>query len=492
MAASSCNPKALVKARRPSSRMARLSAYTIGVLAVCALWRLAQRTRIELRNQHLQRGRKVVILGAGFAGRHAAMELAAQLPRPEDGDITLIDQNSFLLFTPMLTEAAGGEVDTHHIVSSARQLPQRINFMQACVEHIDLKTKRVTLTLGDAPRDIPETSRVLQADHLVLALGSVANFHKIPGVEEHALTLKSLDDASALRMRIMALLEGASEEESEEARRALLTIVVGGAGYTGVETMAALNDLLRATVKKYPGLRAAPVRTVLVEPGPRILTELTESLAAYAAHKIEARGVEIRLNSKVTAATGEYVELNGNERIPTRTLIWSGGVTPHPATRGLSCAYGEHGGILVNAFLAVPRNAGIWALGDCAAVPKIEGGWYAPTAQNAVHEGKLVARNIAAVLRGENPAAFKYRPIGELALVGRHSGVGQIMGRKFSGLLAWALWRAVYLFKMPSPGQRLRIVSDWMVDFVLGRSVVLMSELSPQSQPPAKPVQAEV
>ncbi len=229
--------------RKKRSTVLNLALVSLAGLAGFALYRLAKRTRIELHNQHLQRGKCIIILGAGFAGRHAAIELAQQLPHPGDGDVILVDDRAYLLYTPMLTEAAGGELDPHHIVSPVHRLPSRVTFLQARVEQVDLRERRVTLRVGDRSQGIPEATRVLQADQLVLALGSVTDYHGIPGLQEHSLGMKDLQDAVLVRNRVLAMLERASDEEDPVMRRALLTVVVGGGGYTGLETMAALNDL---------------------------------------------------------------------------------------------------------------------------------------------------------------------------------------------------------------------------------------------------------
>ncbi len=463
-----------------------------GLTGTYVAWRFARDVQIKLRNERLQRGKRIIILGAGFGGREVALELARQLPDPQDGEIILVDQEPFLLFTPMLTEAAGGELDADHIVSSVTRLPNRISFVQARVEAIDLQHRTVSVQLGQSEADIPEAKHTFDADHLVLALGSVTNFHHIPGLEEHAFTMKSLNDAARLRDRALQLLQRANAEPNPRLRRELLTLVVGGAGLTGVETIAAINDLLRESARKFPHLNLAEIRTILVEPGSRILPELTEQLAQFASVELRRHGVEIRLNTKVTGAGADYAELNGTERIPTRTVIWAGGITPNPLLKQLDCPHSRHGAVVVNAQLAVTGHPGVWALGDSAAVPKPDSsGSYAPTAQNAIREGTTVARNIAADLRGCARERFQFKPLGELALVGRHSGVARILGFEFKGAVAWAMWRLIYWSKMPSLPQRMRILSDWVLDLVFGRNLApLPPGIAQLPQPTAKPAMA--
>lgn len=364
----------------------------------------------------------------------------------------------------------------------------RITFERGRVTEIDLANRKVMLASvpeSDASDRVvnadtsDDNRRTLAADQLVIALGSVPNFHDIPGVAEHSLTVKSLGDAAAIRDHVLKMLERADADGDE--RSASLTFVVGGGGFTGVETMAAVNDLARTSLKLYPHLKKQDIRALIITPEDRLLPELTAELAAYAQRKLEARGVEVRLKTKVKGAGEGYVELEGGGRIDTRTLIWAGGVRPNPVAESLDCRRGEHGGIVVDKCCRVPGHPRIWALGDCAEIPKSGSkGTYSPTAQNATREGALVARNIVATLRGKEPEPFRYHPIGELALIGRHAGVARIYGFNFSGLPAWLLWRAVYWAKMPSGVQRVRVLLDWLLDFAFGRPVAALP-VSPRS-----------
>lgn len=446
--------------------------------------RLARQRRLDAA----ARGKRFVILGGGFAGRNVAAELARQLSAVDadaaasSAEIILVDENSYLLFTPMLTEAAGGTVDARHIVSPTRgELPAHVTFHQGRVEEIDLSARRVTLRRTTDDHGEPKGNHgadsrrltTLEADQLVLALGSVANHHGVPGLEEHSVSMKRLPDAQTVHARVFDLLDRAEVEPDRAARRALLTVVVGGAGYTGVETMAAVNERLRAEVRRrqrHGARRLDPddVTTILVDPVHRLMPELESArLAAYAEAKLREAGVEVLLQTKITAVGEDFVEFNGDRRLPVGLLIWSGGEMPSPLVTKLEgVRRSPHGGALeVESSGAVPGHPGVWAIGDCAALPRPDGkGTYAPTAQNATREGTLVAANIAATLCGEPTRPFTYRPIGELALVGPRAGVAEIYGWPVSGLLAWAMWRAVYLAKMPGVGQRARILLDWWRD----------------------------
>ena len=442
-------------------------------------WRLGKQAVLREKNRSIPKGQRIVILGAGFAGLNAARELARQLPGAGDAHITLVDRNNFLLFTPMLTEVAGGELDPHHIVAPPRRLSPRIAFQQGLVHDIDLANRSVVLNVGAGePR-----RRTLKADQLVIALGSAPNYHHVAGVREHSLSIKSIEDAARIRNRVLETLELANLEDDAARRREILTFVVGGGGYTGVETMAAINDLARATARQYPNVQPQEIATILIEPGHRLLHELSADLAAYAQKKLEERGVRVMLNTKIADAGPDFVETADSRRIPARMLVWAGGIEPSPMISKLDCPHGHHGGIAVDECCRVPGHSGVWALGDCAEIPKQGGGTCAPTAQNATREGTVAGRNIAAVLRGEEPQPYRYEPIGELSLVGRRAGVGQIYGWHFSGFPAWFLWRTIYLSKMPGVAQRTRIAIDWTFDLIFGREIAELP--MERSAPPA-------
>lgn len=437
-----------------------------------ANWQTAVRACQE--NAGVAKGKRILILGGGFAGTGAARELARLLPDAGNGEILLLNQDNFLLFTPMLTEAAGGELETSHIVSPLRSLEPRVRFVQGRVTSIDLGKHEVEVQVGTGSLD-SNTER-LTGDHLVIALGAVTNTHGTPGVDTYGLGMKTLDDARKVFQRISACLERATTEADAGKRAAWMTFVVAGGGYTGVETMAAVNDFLRESVRSLPALKSSELRTVLVSPEARLLPELSEELATYTTGQLKAHGIEVRFNTSVSGVTEDAVNLKGGEHIAARTLIWAAGVTPNPLIETLPAAKGKHHGLKVNTACQVEGYPGVWALGDCAEIPHPDGkGIYAPTAQNATREGKQVAQNLVAVFRGEQPEPFRYTPMGELALVGRHTGVARVFNVNFSGVLAWAMWRAVYLAKMPNAAQRGRVLIDWLLDSVFGPVPVPLS-----------------
>lgn len=411
---------------------------------------------------------QIVILGGGFGGVYAAIELEKTLARDADVHITLINRDNFFLFTPMLHEVAASDLDITHIVNPVRKLLKKIEFFDGDLQSIDLCNKLVTVTHG-----IGEPHRhELEYDHLIIAVGSITNFFDLPGLAERALTMKSLGDAIHFRNRLIEHLEEADFECCPLARKPLLTFVVAGGGFAGAETIASVNDFLREAIRFYPHLTEDMLRLVLVHPGPFILPELGEKLGRYAQQKLARRKVEIRVNTRVTGFSGQEVSLSDGSSITTNTLLWTAGTSPNPLLSGLPCEK-ERGRLLVNEFMEVKGWPGVWALGDCALVPDLTTGKYCPpTAQHALREGKIVAQNIAAEIRGGPKKAFVFSTIGQLASIGRRTGVARIAGINFSGFPAWWLWRTIYLSKLPRFEKRLRVALDWTLDLLFSKDLV--------------------
>jgi len=410
---------------------------------------------------------RILILGGGFAGLHAAIHLDDTLARDPDIEITLINRENFFLFTPMLHEVAASDLDLTNIVNPVRKLLKRVNFFAGDVESIDLESKTVTVSHG-----FDHHHHNLQYDHLVIGLGSITNFYNLPGLAERALTMKSLGDAIHLRNRLIALLEEADTECCADVRGPLLTLVVAGGGFAGVETIAGINDFMREAVRFYSNLREDMLRIVLVHPGDVILPELGKKLGLYTQKKLAERGVEIQVNVRVSAVSESGVELSTGEMIETKALIWTAGTSPNPVLDALPCLK-ERGRLRVNEMLQVPDWPGVWALGDCALVPNGKSGKYHPTtAQHALREGKVLAKNLIATVRNGTMKPFSFRTIGQLAAIGRRTGVANIFGINFSGFLAWWLWRTIYLSKLPRFEKKLRVALDWTLDLLFTKDLV--------------------
>ena len=302
------------------SHSKKLALAAAGAGGAFAAWRLWKRAEVHRRSRAISADTRIVIAGAGFAGMSAAQELSRLLPEENHGVIHLIDRNNFLLFTPMLTEVAGGELDPADVVAPTRRLSQRIDFIQGSIKQIDVANKTVVLEIGHENRELC----TVKAAHFVIALGSSPNYHDIPGLREHSLPIMCIDDATRIKNRVLEALELANVEPDVKLRREILTFVVGGGGYTGVETMAAINDLVRTGVKDYQNLSPSEISTIIIEFGDRLLEELSPDLAAFGQQKLEDRGVRVLLRTKITRVGENFVELEDRERIPTRTMIWAG------------------------------------------------------------------------------------------------------------------------------------------------------------------------
>jgi NADH dehydrogenase len=416
---------------------------------------------------------RVLILGGGFSGLYAALEFERW--KNSDIEVTLVNRDNFFLFTPMLHEIAASDLDITNIVNPVRKMLRHVDFFAGDVESIDLKKRAVVVSHG-----FDHHTHTLEYDHLVLALGSITNFFKLPGLEERALTMKSLGDAIELRNRLIAHLEEADTECAAKEREALLTFVVAGGGFAGVETIASISDFLRDVLPFYPLLRPEMLRVVLVHPGEYILPELGEDLGRYADRKLRERGVEIRCKTRVSGVTRREVHLNDGTQLTSFTLIWTAGASPNPTIDLLDCPK-ERGRLKVDQFLGIGRWPGVWAVGDCALVPDLTTGQFCPpTAQHAVREGKVLAHNILAEIRGTAKKPFKFRTLGQLASIGRRTGVAQILGIRFSGFLAWFLWRGIYWSKLPRAEKKVRVAIDWLLDLLFTKD---FTQFAPQRAP---------
>src|SRR6266481_8247067 len=413
------------------------------------------------------RKKRIVILGGGFGGVYAAMQLEKLLARENAVEVCLVSRDNFFLFTPMLHEIAASDLEITNIVNPLRKLLRRVEVIVGDVDQIDLPNQSVLISHGHH-----DHSHKLSYDHLVLALGSITNFFDLPGLSELALPMKSLSDAVQLRAQIIQHLEEAHTECSLNDRQALLTFVVAGGGFAGVETVAALNDFVREALRFYPNLREEMLRVVLVHSGAVILPELGESLGRYAQKALARRGVEIRLNTRVTGMTEREIFLTGNLLMPASTLVWTAGTVPNPLVSSLPCEK-ECGRVLVNHFLQVPDWPGVWAVGDCAFVPDTRqpGKSHPPTAQHAIREGRVVAHNIVASLYRQPLRPFSFKTIGLLASIGRRRGVARIFGFNFSGFFAWWLWRTIYLSKLPGLDKKVRVAFEWTLDLLFRKDV---------------------
>ena len=434
---------------------------SINSISICA-------GRVAIRGNGMKTTR-IVIAGGGFAGLYAAMHFDKRLARRADVEVTLISRENFILFTPMLHEVAAGDLYPGDIVNPLRRILRHVKFIDADVQAIDLNARRIRCIASVADRELE-----FEFDHLLLTLGSETNFFNMDGVRDWSVTMKSLSDAALLRNRMVALLEEASLETDEAARRQLLTFVTAGGGFSGTETTGAVNDFVRETMRYYPQLREELIRVVVVHPGNFILPELGEELGRYAEHKLRERKVEVIKGPRVANYDGVVVTLSDGTSIPAATLIWTAGVKPSPVIAQLPCEK-ERGRLLVSEYLAVTGVPGLWAAGDCAAVPILDTeNFHPPTAQHGLREGVTVAKNIEAMILDRSLKSFRFKMLGQLASIGHHTGVAMVFGIKFSGFIAWWFWRSVYLMKLPGLAKKLRVMASWTLDLFFGQEIEQM------------------
>ncbi|MBI4427859.1 MAG: FAD-dependent oxidoreductase [Ignavibacteriales bacterium] len=421
---------------------------------------------MNLANSHKPR---VVILGGGFAGVYAAMELESQLANRDDFEITLVNKENYFVFQPMLPEVISGSIGILDTVSPIRRLLPKTRLIVRDVEALDLQQKNITLSQGFRPRPYS-----LQYDYLVFALGNVTDFRGMVGLPEHALPFKNLADAIFLRNHVIHVLEEAGIESDPELRQQLLTFVIAGGGFSGVEVCAELNDFVRHAAKLYRGIEQTDIRVVLLHSSERILDrEVSKELGLYAEELLYKRGVEIRLKTRLRSASSDAAILTTDERIPTKTLVSTVPSSPHPLIDGLDIPK-DKGKIKCNGFLEVESLDGVWAVGDCALIPNPSGeGFCPPTAQYAIREGTTAARNIVVSVRGGQKKQFQFKGLGKMGSLGYRSAVAELFDYfRFSGFLAWFLWRTIYLWKLPGLDRKIKVGLAWALDLLIPPELV--------------------
>ena len=420
---------------------------------------------------------RIVIAGGGFGGLYAARALERTLP-PHSARITLVNDVNFMLYTPLLPGAAAGTLEPRHVVVPLREE----------LERTDLRLGRV---LGAEPernslrvRTIEGHEEAIGYDQLIVALGSVSRTVPVPGLAEHAIGFKTLSEAIALRNRLLLTLEMAETLEDEQARASYLTYVYVGGGYSGLEGLAELQDFAADVIDLYPRCRVQGMRWVLVEAQERVMMEIPARLAEHTVRELRGRGVEFRIGQTVERVTERDVTLSSAEVLPTRTVVWTAGVRPHPVVARLGLPLDRGGRIRTDRYMQVEGFENVWAIGDAAAVPDPArpGQPCPPTAQHALRQGRTVARNVAAALGAGRRRPFRYRTLGVFVDLGRHEAVASTMGLRWRGFPAWFLARTYHMLAMPGGKRRLRLIVDWTVDLLFSRDA---SELGQLGHPPS-------
>jgi NADH:ubiquinone reductase (H+-translocating) len=406
----------------------------------------------------------VVIAGGGFGGAMAARELERIMPR-QSARLTLVNDVNFLLYTPFLPEAAAGTLEPRHVVTPLREILDRTYLRLGTISGHDPKAHTVELRTRESEVE------QLPYDQLLLALGSVSRVLPIPGLAEHAVGFKTLADAIWLRNHVVETLEAANASDDPARREELLTYVFVGGGYAGLEALAELQDFAADAMESYPRARLHGMRWVLVEATDRVLPEIDAGLAEYALRQLRGRGIDIRLETTLEEVSADRARLSSGELLPTRTVVWTAGVAPHPTLRRLNVPLDERGRVPVDEHLRVQGSDSVWAIGDCAAASDPRGGLYPPTAQHAVRQGPVAARNIAAELGVGSARRFEYRGNASFVNLGRYKAVGRVGGRKFRGFPAWWMARTYHMSQIPGVARKARAVIDWTASLPFRRDL---------------------
>ena len=400
--------------------------------------------------------RDVLILGGGFAGAYVARLLRARRA-------TIASPENFMLYTPLLPEAASGTIEPRHTVVPLRVMCPHAELLLGRAQAVDVGARTATVATDAGERTI-------HWQELVLALGAVPRTVPVPGLLEHGLSFKSLPDAINLRNHVLRELEAADADEDEAERARRLTFVFVGAGYAGVEALAELSDLLDDAARFYPRLRDVPRRWVLVDAAPKILPEIPSRLGEYAAHELSGRGVEIHVGTTLQSVSGTEVALGDGTVIPSRTLVWTAGVRPHPLVAELGVPLDERGRVEVDEVLRVRGTEHVWALGDCARVPNTRAELPdPPTCQHALRQARRLAKNIEG-----DPQPYGYRMLGQVATLGRYKGIADVLGIRLRGFTGWWVTRTYHLYQLPLWSRKLRVVTDWTTSLLFKRDVVAL------------------
>jgi NADH dehydrogenase len=401
----------------------------------------------------------VLVVGGGFAGAYVARELGGR-------GATIVSKENYMLYTPLLPEAASGTLEPRHCVVPLREMCPHAELILGSVTGLDLEARTATVETDDGAQTVAWRE-------LVLALGAVPRTLPIPGLSEHALSFKTLADGINLRNQVLHQLEAADAARDDEERSRRLTFVFVGAGYAGVEALAELSDLVEDALRYYPRLQSTPRRWVLVDAAPRILPEIPPPLGDYAAKELRKRGIEIHVDTTVESVSADEAVLGNGTRIRTNMLVWTAGVAPNPALREWSLPLDERGHVEVDELLRVRGHEHLWALGDCALVPNTRSDRPdPPTCQHALRQARRLAKNLTGP-----PEPYGYRMLGQVATLGRHKGIAEVLGLNLHGFLGWWVTRSYHLYQLPLVQRKARVVVDWTVSLFFRRDIAELGQL---------------
>ncbi|MFI0977814.1 NAD(P)/FAD-dependent oxidoreductase [Streptomyces sp. NPDC021093] len=429
---------------------------------------------------------RILVVGGGYVGMYTALHLQRKLKRRlaagGDGsvEITVVTPDPYMTYQPFLPEAAAGSISPRHVVVPLRRTLPRCRILVGEVTSIDHAKRTATVTTlataeeGTGPVRMPY-------DELVLAPGSVSRTLPVPGLAEHGIGFKTVEEAIGLRNHVIEQMDIASSTRDPAVRDAALTFVFVGGGYAGVEALGELEDMARYASRYYHNVKADDLKWILVEASGRILPEVGEEMGQYAVRELRGRGIDVRLNTRLSSVENRVAVLDDGARFPTRTLVWTAGVKPHPVLAASSLPLNSRGRLACTAQLSVEGAPHAWAAGDAAAVPDLtaseKGKECAPNAQHAVRQAKVLADNIAASLAGQPLTDYRHKHVGSVASLGLHKGVAHVYGRKLKGFPAWTMHRAYHLSRVPTFNRKARVLAEWTLSGLFKREIVSLGSL---------------
>ncbi|QMU79656.1 NAD(P)/FAD-dependent oxidoreductase [Streptacidiphilus sp. PB12-B1b] len=421
---------------------------------------------------------RILIVGGGHVGLYTALRLQQRL-HPGEAEVTLVDPKSYMTYQPLLAEAAAGAVDPRHVIVPLRRVLTGVQVVHGRLSGLDHPARTAAVTVPSAVAGLPPRELSLPYDVLVLAPGSIARILAVPGLAEHGIGFRSVEEAVSLRNHVLTQLDLAASTRDPALREAALTFVFVGGGYAGTGALAELEDMARYAVRHYEGLKPEDMHWVLVEAGKRILPETEPDVGLRTTEELRGRNIEVRLGTRLLSVADGVVELSDGSRLAARTLVWTAGVRANPVLRATRLPVDARGRLRCDASLRVLGTPGVWAAGDAAAVPDVTrpGECCAQNAQHAVRQARVLADNLLAEMRGQPVGEYRHELKGSLTSLGLHHGVAQLRGRALHGRTAWLLHRAVHLRRVPTWDRKARVLADWVLAGLLKREIVSMGAL---------------
>lgn len=418
--------------------------------------------------------KKILILGGGFAGISVLQQLQKIFKNNKNVKISLVNEDNFFLFTPMLPEIASGIIHPSDISIPLRMFCKNEKFYQAKVSSIDMKNNLVAIT-----RTFDGKVKVLDYNYLVIALGSATNYFGNKRIEKNSFTMKTIQDAIAIKSHVIHMMEIADQEDDKTIQEKLMTFVVVGGGFAGVETIGEMNDFVRESARHfYRNIDQNSIKMVLVSAKDGILPELDPDIAKKATESLQKSGIRIIPNTKAVDAGDDFVFLGNGESIPCSTMIWTAGVTIDSVVSSLDCEHNA-GKVVVDSHLRTPKYENVFVLGDCAAITDTKtGNIYPPTAQHALRESRVVSHNLRAAITGRGQdKEFNYESKGMMAVIGKRNGIASVFGHKTSGTIAWVIWKTYYLTMLPTFEKKCKVAIDWTVNLFFKRDITLVGKI---------------